>query len=292
MRVPVYPDDLKRNRGFKSLAKKLQTHWCGPSSVSLLFAQDVLAKGFGYRDYRDLEQSSSLRRAHELPPSEADTRQAIKSAIHIALGSGFHSDLAKLERLVGALPISSLVAFNRMQVSRDIIQSFQKTNLVSPLTAEQLRLVEQVIDVSGNLRDQALFACMLAGLRRGEFLMATVQGGNAVYREKFTDINAWESLPSSCGVAVDQYLKSSSVPEGGYIFRSTHAPRKSMSPLMLTKICASWADKAGIEAGLLTPHNVRKSGQDFAIKFALSLGHIPTMSTRAYVGDLLNRPLR
>lgn len=292
MRVPVYPDDLKRNRGFKSLAKKLQKHWCGPSSVSLSFAQDVLAKGFGYRDYRDLKQSASHRKAHELPPSEADTRQAIKSAILIALGSEFHADLAKLERLVDGLPISSLVAFNRMQVARDIIQSFQKTSQVSPLTAKQLSLVKGVIDATGNLREQALFACMLAGLRRSEFLMATVQGGNAVYREKLTDINAWESLPSSCGAAVGQYLKSSSVPEGGYLFRSTHDPKKSMSPLMLTKICASWSDKAGIEAGLLTPHSVRKSGQDVAIKFALSLGHIPTMSTRAYVGDLLNRPLR
>ncbi|WP_095054793.1 hypothetical protein [Pseudomonas sp. Irchel s3b2] len=292
MRVPVYPDDLKRNRGFKSLAKKLQTHWCGPSSVSLLFVQDVLAKGFGYRDYRDLEQSSNLRMAHELPPSEADTRLAIKSAIHIALGSEFHADLAKLERLVGALPISSLVAFNRMQVACDIIQSFQKTGQVPPLTAKQLRLIKRVIDVSGNLRDQAIFACMLADMRRGEFLMATVQGGNAVYRRKFTSINAWESLPSSCGAAVDQYLKSSRVPEGGYLFHSTHDSKKPMSPLTLTKICASWAEKAGIEAGLLSPHSIRKSGQDLAIKFALSLGHVPKMSTRAYIGDLLKPPVR
>lgn len=292
MRVPVYPEDLKRNRGFKSLAKKLQAHWCGPSSVSLLFAQDVLAKGFGYQDYRDLEQSSNLCKADELPPSEADTRRAIKSAIQIALGSEFAADLTKLDRLVDALPISSLVAFNRMQVARDIIQSIQRTSQVPPLTAEHLRSVERVIDASGNLRDQALFACMLAGVRRAELVSARVQGGNAVYRRKLTDLNAHEPLPSSCGAAVDQYLKGSSVSEGGYLFPSTHDPKKPMSPITLTKICASWADKAGIEAGLLTPHSVRMAGQDPAIKVALWLGHTSQISTRAYIGDSLQHLTR
>lgn len=292
MRVPVYPDDLKRNRGFKSLAKKLQTHWCGPSSVSLSFAQEVLAKGLGYRDYHDLEQASKACKLDELPPSEADARQAIKSAIQNARGYVVEADLTKLELLVDALPISSLVAFNLMQVARDIIQGIQDTRLVSTLTAEHLRSVERVIEVSGNLRDQALFACMLAGVRRGEFLSATVRGGTAVYRVKYADIDTCESLPSSCGAAVDKYLKGSSVSEGGYLFPSTYDPKSPMSPLTLSRICASWAHKAGIEAGLLKPHNVRRVGQDLASRIASLLGHTSQMSTWAYIGDSLKHQSR
>lgn len=285
MRVPIYQDDLKRNRGFKSLAKKLQKQWCGPNSVSLSFAQEVLAKGFGYRDYHDLEQASKVCKPDELPPSETDARQAIKSAIQNALGSVFAADLTKLERLVDALPISSLVAFARMETARDILSTIMKTRPLPSLTAEHLKSVKQVIEVSGNLRDQALFACMLAGVRRSELMSATVRGGTAVYGVKRSDINDRDSLPSSCRAAVDKYLKGSSISEGDCLFPSTSDPKLPLSSFKISKICAFWAHKAGIEAGLLTPHNIRRAGQDPVSRISSLLGHTPQMSTLDYVGD-------
>lgn len=108
MRVPVYPDDLIRNRGFKSLAKQLQDQWYGSASISLAGAQKALAHGLGYKSFYDLSKTSKVCQPGEPVPPEADIRQAIGSAIKATLQPG---DELNLERLVNDLPLTNLVAF-------------------------------------------------------------------------------------------------------------------------------------------------------------------------------------
>lgn len=114
MRVPVYPQDLIRNRGFKSLSKQLQQQWCGPTPISLADAQKVLAQGLGYQSFHDLSETSKVCQPGEPVPPEADVRQAIRSAIQATLQPG---DELNLERVVNDLSLKKLVAFKRVQVS-------------------------------------------------------------------------------------------------------------------------------------------------------------------------------
>ena len=72
MRVPVYPKDLIRNRGFKSLAKQLQKQWCGLTPISLADAQEALAQGLGYQDFHDLDKASKA-----CPPDDPLLPEAI-----------------------------------------------------------------------------------------------------------------------------------------------------------------------------------------------------------------------
>ena len=86
MRVPVYPDDLIRNRGFKSLSKQLQERWYGSTPISLADAQKALALGLGYQSFHDLSETAKAWPADAPVPLEADVRQAIRSAIGTCSG--------------------------------------------------------------------------------------------------------------------------------------------------------------------------------------------------------------
>ncbi|MCK0550971.1 hypothetical protein [Pseudomonas syringae] len=119
MRVPVYPDDLIRNRGFKSLSKQLQEQWYGSTPISLAEAQKVLARGLGYQSFHDLNEASKICSPDAPVPPEADVRQAIRSAIGTTLQPEALRplDQQKLERLVNDLSLKKLVAFRNVQVS-------------------------------------------------------------------------------------------------------------------------------------------------------------------------------
>ena len=105
MRVPVYPDDLIRNRGFKSLSKQLQQHWCGPAPISLADAQKALAQGLGYLSFHDLSETSKVCPPDEPVPHEADVRKAIGSAIKATLQPA----LSSVHRLWAGVHIASHV---------------------------------------------------------------------------------------------------------------------------------------------------------------------------------------
>jgi hypothetical protein len=265
MRVPVYQDDLKRNRGFKSLAKQLQKQWCGPTPISLASAQEILAKACGYQNFHDVEKSSKVCLPGESTPPEAAVRQAIFSAIKATLlPEAWLSIEQKLERIIGTLPLTSLMAFKRTEIDHHADQSTPAKRIsgVQPeLTEEQLQTVEKILQDSGSLRDQALFACMLGALRKTEFLSARMRCGAAVYGVKTVDINinVHDAIPPSHRSTFKQYVKASKLSEGDYLFRAANDRKRPLSPDALRRIYVSWARKANIDVSLLTPHGIRKT---------------------------------
>ncbi|MEW4948543.1 hypothetical protein [Pseudomonas asiatica] len=120
MRLPVYPQDLARNRGFKTLAKRLRRQWCGPHPISLELAQEILAKGFGYRGFYDLRQESKNWTPGAPSPRFTDIRYGILTAAKAAMSPKdlLAVDHAELERLVAYLPLSVLIATTAVQVNR------------------------------------------------------------------------------------------------------------------------------------------------------------------------------
>lgn len=296
MRVPVYPKDLIRNRGFKSLAKQLQKQWCGLTPISLAYAQEALAQGLGYQNFHDLDKASKTYSPSEPAPSKAAVRQAICSAIQATRQpeAWLSVDQMELERLVNDLPLTNLVAFKRVQVSPDADQSTSAKRISGArpkLTEEQLQIVEKILQDSGSLRDQALFACMLGALRKTEFLSARMRGGAAVYDVKTVkiNINVHDAIPPSHRSTFEQYVKASKLSEGDYLFRAANDRKRPLSPAALRRICISWARKADIDVGLLTPHGIRKTTDKYADLMRVlgeKMGHHPLNSTLAYVAGL------
>lgn len=296
MRVPVYPKDLIRNRGFKSLAKQLQKQWRGATPISLADAQQALAQGLGYQNFHDLGKASKVCPPNEPVPLEADVRQAICSAIKAAQQpeARLPTDQLDLERLVNDLPLTNLVAFNRVQISPD---AGQRTLLKLAsgaqlgLTKDHIQTLEKILAESGSLRDRALFACMLGTLRKSEFLSAKMRGGAAVYGVKTvdTDINVQEAIPPSHRSTFKQYVKTSKLSEGDYLFHAANAPGRPLSSDALRRICISWGRKADIDEGLLTPHGIRKTTDRYEALMRVmgeKMGHHPLNSTLAYVAGL------
>jgi len=296
MRVPVYPNDLIRNRGFKSLAKQLQKQWCGITPISLAYAQEVLAKGLGYQNFHDLDKASTTCSPSEPAPSEAAVRQAIHSAIKATLPpeAWLSVDQHKQERLVNALPLTTLAAFKRMPVAPDAdLSTLVKgiSDVQSGLTKEHVQALEKILKDSGSLRDQALFACMLGALRKTEFLSARMRGGAAVYGVKTVDINinVHDAIPPSHRSTFKQYVKALKLSEGDYLFRAANDRKRPLSPDALRKICVSWARKANIDVSLLTPHRIRTTTDKYADLMRLigeKMGHHSANSTLAYVAGL------
>ena len=257
MRVPVYPDDLIRNRGFKSLSKQLQQHWCGPAPISLADAQKALAQGLGYLSFHDLSETSKVCPPDAPVPPEADVRQAILSTLGTTLQPEalLPLDQQKLERLVNDLSLKKLVAFKRVWVSPSAGHS-PLPGLVSRaqpgLSKEHVQTLEKLLAESGSLRDRALFACMLGALRQNEFLSARMRHGDAVYGVKIRETkNVLDAIPDKHMSMFEQYIKTSKLSDGEYLFRAANAPGRPLSPDALRKICVSWAHKADVDASLV-----------------------------------------
>ncbi|SMS12627.1 Conserved hypothetical protein [Pseudomonas viridiflava] len=295
MRVPVYPQDLIRNRGFKSLSKQLQQQWCGPTPISLADAQKALAQGLGYQSFHDLSETSKVCPPHESAPLEADVRRAIRSAIEATLQPETLLPVVqqKLEQLVNDLSLKKLVAFKRVRVSPSAGHS-PLPGLVSRdqsgLTKEHVHTLESILAESGDLRDRALLACMLGALRQNEFLSARMQHGVAVYGVKSRETKkVLDAIPDRHRSMFEQYIKTSKLSDGEYLFRAANAPGRPLSPYALRKICVSWARKADIDAGLLTPHAIRSTTENYAHfmrQISDSMGHHSANTSLAYAVGL------
>lgn len=295
MRVPVYPDDLIRNRGFKSLAKQLQEQWYGSTPISLAEAQKVLARGLGYQSFHDLSETSKVCPADAPVPPEADVRQAILSAIGTTLQPEalLPLDQQKLERLVNDLSLKKLVAFKRVRVSPSAGHN-PLSGMVSRaqpgLSKEHVQTLEKLLAESGSLRDRALFACMLGALRQNEFLSARMQHGAAVYSVKSRDTKkVLDAIPDKHRSVFEQYIKTSKLSDGEYLFRAANGSGRPLSPDALRKICVSWARKADVGASLVTPHSVRKTTDGYADlmrQMSERMGHHSANTSLAYAVGL------
>ena len=295
MRVPVYPQDMIRNRGFKSLSKHLQAQWCGSTPISLADAQKALAQGLGYKSFYDLSETSKVCQPGEPVPPEADVRQAIGSVIKATLEPEalLSVDQGELEQLLSDLPLTNLVAFKRVQVSLDAGHSLLP-KLVSGaqngLIKEHIQTLEKILAASGSLRDRALFACMLGALRASELLSAKMKHGVAVYSVKSRDTkNVIDAIPDRHRSVFEQYIKTSKLSDGEYIFSVANAPGRPLSSDALRRICFSWARKANIDVSLLTPRGIRSTNDGYADlmrKMSERMGHYSANTSLAYAVGL------
>ncbi|MDY0937977.1 site-specific integrase [Pseudomonas viridiflava] len=295
MRVPVYPQDLIRNRGFKSLSKQLQEEWPSSAPISLADAQKALAQGLGYQSFHDLSETSKVCPPDEPVPHEADVRKTIASAIKTTLESemSLSLDQQKLEQLVNDLSLKKLVAFKRVRVSPSAGHS-PLPGLVSRaqsgLTKEHVHTLESILAESGDLRDRALLACMLGALRQNEFLSARMQHGTAVYGVKSRETKkVLDAIPDRHRSVFEQYIKTSKLSDGEYLFRAANGSGRPLSPDALRKICVSWARKADVDASLVTPHSVRKTTDGYADlmrQISERMGHHSANTSLAYAVGL------
>ncbi|MEE3937701.1 hypothetical protein V2I68_19290 [Pseudomonas viridiflava] len=255
MRIPVYPDDLISNRGFKSLAKQLRNLLHGPSRVPLAFAQSLLARGLGYRDYHHLEQYAKSDSPESLIATPNAAKLAIFSGIQAALEtSDVTTDEQQLRHFVGSSAFSYLVAFKRNRGAR-------LRSRVVP-TSEVLQALECAVNASESLRDQALFSCMQAGVRPVEYLSTIYHNGGGAYRfhKACHDDGrpfSYVALPAACHGPVARYIKAERLSEGELLFPSARDPEHPMSSYELARLLSKWSRDAGIKDEAVTAVGIR-----------------------------------
>lgn len=251
MRIPVHPDDLIRNRGFKSLAKQLRKLLHGPTRVSLSFAENILANGFGYESFHDLEQTAKQGSSAQATMTESEAKSAIFTAISAALQLGDTSaNSHELRQLVDSFALASLVAFTQPSVVP-----------VGPrlLSLEVVQALGKVASLSGTPREQALFRCMQAGVCASEFRSARWVGNQAVFQELKTRRDEYIPLPESCQEAVAKYARASNLSEGDLLFHSHGDRKRPMPPTTLTRMLTTLADKADLKLERVMATQIRNT---------------------------------
>ncbi|WP_411958973.1 hypothetical protein ACK56M_20965 [Pseudomonas sp. s4] len=271
MRVPISPCDLTHSHGFKSIAKKLKANWCGTSPITLAFAQETLAQGFGYSSLYDLQELAKTSKSGQATPSEADVRMGVLAAIKnaIAFDQEPFTDEGSLIKLVNELPIKSLSAYRfRDQLEQASPRSTQgvdargtdlshRSDTERPplLSQEELQRIETVVASSGNLRDVALLACLAGGLRGNECLPIKVS--HSSNRGEFFFTTKSDRTFFLRSIAVSDYVMMRGLKAEDFLFPSRSSRDRPMSDLALRKICASWAEKANVRSGSVTPQQIR-----------------------------------
>ena len=280
MRVPVHPNDLLRNTGLKKIAKDLQKQWCGSSPLAYTSALELLAQGLGYKDYQDLAASATERMPADTFPSQSAVQQALMLAIKAAMtpSDWFASDHAAMTQIVESLRFRALSAFkvprsvfqaprhgepsigSDMPVLRDrMAESAQQLSSQS-LTDEELEALSRAITATESLRDQALMSCMMAGLRRGEFLGARPSDFSGDDERKLFvsrgPKKARVMVPQKYWTPISRFIATANLADNVLLFQSKRSQDISVSPLALKKLCESWAYEAGIDASKVSPRNI------------------------------------
>lgn len=291
MRVPIYPVDLAHSQGFKSIAKKLKTNWCGASPITLGFAQELLAQALGYRGFYDLQELAKVSEPGQPAPPEPDVRQAVLNAIKDGFkpDQNLLPDSESLIRLVQKLPIDSLLAYRARNERKQHSEPGSRAGarkidnshrLATPhpelLNQEELRRIEAVVAASSNLRDKALLACLEGGMRGHQCL--SVRAGHTMKGRDFHALavpDKSDQIIIVQSAAVSEYAITRKLESKDFLFSSPHHPTKPMSEHTLRRICASWASKANVRDGLITPNEIRVAAIRTSM-FSTSVENRPT----------------
>jgi integrase len=283
MRVPVHSKDLIRNSSLKKLAKNLQKQWCGPSPLTHTSALELLAQGLGYKDYKDLAVSTSEQMPAGAFSSQSAVRQALMLSIKAAMtpSEWFASDQAALARMIDSLHLNALSAFkmpkkvhqpprhgeqstgsNMSALRTQMAKSAWK--LSSPqLSDEELESLSRAVETTESLRDQALMSCMMAGLRKGEYLSARPSDfSEDDERTLFVSRGpkkARVTLPPKYWTPISRFITTANLAGNALLFQSKRSPENPMSPSALQKLCEAWAHKAGIDPAKVSPLTIRMS---------------------------------
>jgi len=309
MRVPIYPADLADSRGFKKIAKKIKRNWPNSTPLKLSAAFEILSRGLGYRNYNEVLMCTNTCPLNTTVPTLAEARDGINTSIFVYLRTkcAYRLDWSALDPLVMLLPLQDLQAFkgsNSTQRTRQPetpvlmpLPPFTQTEHgIGPLendngqevassgphihcshhskstrvmSREELVSLKRVLQQKDNLRDQALFALLLSGLRPIEIVEVKV----ADFNSPSTSIS-WLAKKTrtagkrlkSCAASdlVGRYIQGVGLSDGDYLFPLKNDPRIPMSDRELRKIFHSWLVAAQIERTRTSIHSVRLTVAAFA----------------------------
>jgi len=342
MRVPVYPSDLESQKGFKRIAKVLSRDWTGPHPLTLSLAREILAHAFGYADYHDVTMSAKTCQPGAFAPSEAEVQNAIERAVtEVGQGNAAMSiSLDNLQQLVKSLPLHALIALKRSPTASSLAPSpsvatatdrsylaEQGVSYQQPapktgaeavdgssnrplLSVSELQSIVRVVEQSGQLRDMALLAFMLSGLRRNEFIAlkagqvsvsAQAPGQPWIARARFKVHKArghqeqsrllhtsFMALPAAA--IMQNYLRSEQFRNDDYLFPSRNDPKQPMTAYELDRICEAWSVLAKLRARRFSASSIRRLMADqrnTPLDFSEMFGHKSHSSTIGYIESLL-----
>lgn len=304
MRMPIYPADLADNRGFKRIAKKIKRNWPSSTSLKLSAAFEILSRGLGYRNFNDVVMSSKSFPLNTAVPTLAEARDGINTSIfeYLRTECAIRLDPSALDPLMMLLPLQDLQAFRgssptqRMgQLEAPVLRTLpplpQPEHGVRPLekengqevgssgphihctqyskstrvmSQEELVSLKRVIQQKDNLRDEALFALLLSGMRSIEIVEAKVARFNFPHtsiswlaQKSRTPGEKVKSIAPAGAVA--RYIRGAGLSVGDYLFPSKNAPKAPMTDRELRKIFHSWLVAAQIERTRVSIHSVRLS---------------------------------
>ena len=244
---------------------------------------------------------------------------AIKAAM--TPSDWFASDQVALAQMIDSLHLNALSAFkvpekvlqpprhgeqstgSHMSALRaQMAKSARK--LSSQLSEGELESLSRAIETTESLRDQALMSCMMAGLRKAEYLSARPSDFSG--DDENTFFVSWGSKKAQVILAqkywahVSRFIASENLADNALLFQSKRSPDISMSPSALKELCEAWARKAGIDPARVSPLTISSSvrwnaamqiaGKNIPATSFLDqmnnvrkkMGHSPTESTMRY----------
>ncbi|MDM9599759.1 hypothetical protein QTN23_09705 [Pseudomonas shirazica] len=264
MRIPIFLIDLNRKHGFKRLAKWVFKRLPAGTSISLTQMHEILAISFGYQGFYELQKTAQntppVHLRNRAVPEMNLAKQFISKTLLLRLGN--EVDERTLEEVVQGLPLNVLAAYRsdlRPQPSNHIGPKQTSSQRVA-MSPEQIQAIVKVVYSSGDLRDQALLACMLTGVRALEYLSARFgQSISSPPRHIDSGRNPLATIPHSCQLIIEKYATAQGLVEGDFLFPSRRNSQLPMSPHSLQRLCAQWAREAGLEEGSFSPRRVRIS---------------------------------
>jgi integrase len=342
MRVPIYTADLSDKRGFKRIAKKLQKNWPSGTPISLASAQAILSRGFGYRDFHDIQQSAETDGSKAPQPTQNDVRDGISTSIFAFCQASKIIGIEEtvLDRLVKLLPLQELRAFQDINHGHPA-DSSAPTVLAPPLDEARelsgppnetsidhagqptdvglkhrhsvppsylidekgLKVLWEVVQRRGSLRDQSCIAMLLLGLRPNDFRLAKPCDFSHLRSEvrmriQFAKarIQQWSVvLPGSVGHVIGRYIKEAGLSENDYLFPSDENASVPMSSNKLNTIIGSYLREALSDPAQRSVHRIRYSVIANTMKLsALSvsdwMGHSSPKTTIDYISRLRKKP--
>lgn len=271
MRVPVFPSDLVPNRGFKLIAKSLQIILPGTPTIKLMEAQELLSRGFGYKDFHDLSRSADRTPPDAPLPSQREVVAGIFLEVTSALQGrevGYISP-DSIKALVASLPLNELRVFAIAPSVSPTPNGVLGAPLIAPkahfshgseLTADELERLFDSVRRTGSLRDRCLLGVFMAGVRPIELRKLIASGiGNSltlppVKGEQAQDMT-WLTKLQHMREELNEYLVNPQ--PGDYLFPSELTPTAPMSARELSKVLLKW--NSGAQVPAVSPHQLRIS---------------------------------
>lgn len=342
MRVLIYTADLRDKRGFKRIAKKLQKNWPGGTPLSLTCAQAILSRGLGYRDFHDVQQSAEESDSNSPSPTQNEARDRISTSIFAFCQTSKITDIEEtdLDRLVKLLPLQELHAFKEFK-PKYLANSPEPTVLAPPLDAARelpgssdetstdqasppvnvglkrrhsvpplnlidekgLKLLWEVVQRKGSLRDQSCIAMLLQGLRPHDLKLAkshdfSRSDSGVLMRVQFAKSSSKQAaafLPGSFGQVVGRYIQEAGLSANDYLFSSDKDATLPMSSREMSRMIHSYLRLALADPEQRSTHKIRRSVIANTMKAgALSVsdlaGHSSPIKTIDYVKIVKMKP--